>query len=165
MTADASMKKTLIVIEDTEQARAAVSLLCDCRQITDCEVVLVCFRGTHKDWQRHSWTSARERVQEGTKQRAALAVAWQLLGEAGAFYKTRIAEGELASTVAEIATSEGCDHIILSRPAKNFLSRRLFAMTGIKLGSAVDRLLELADTPITVIGQYPEQAPAALAAG
>jgi hypothetical protein len=149
------MNKILIVIEDIVQARAAVSLLCDRSLDRDREVVLVCFRPSYADWQRHSWTSERERVQAAAKEQAALAVAWQLLSEAGLFYKTQIAEGEFASTVAAIANREGCNQIILSRPPEGYVSRTLFSFTGIKVGGTIERLLALADAQITVVGLSP----------
>lgn len=156
------MVKVLIVIEDSVQAQAAVELLCARADVADCEVVLLSIRPFRRDWQRRGLPSTREAVQADAKERAAQSIAWQLLSRAGAYYKTRTAEGEFAATVIDVADSEGCNHIILSRPPETAFARKVFAITGLKIGGAIDHLVALATVPITVVGLHAKEPSAAL---
>jgi len=150
------MKKVLIIIDDTVQASIAVNAFCEYARPDGCEVVLLTLRPSPRDWLTREARDTGLSARAEARTQLALHQAWQLLDNAGAYYKTRIAAGDFVSTVVDIAHTEGCDHIILSRRPDNWLSRTLFALTGLRIASVVEDVMALAQIPVTVIASASE---------
>lgn len=145
------MKKVLIIIDDTVQAGIAVGAFCEYARPDGCEVVLLTLKPPPRDWLTREVPDGGILARAEARTQLALHQAWQLLDNAGAYYKTHVAVGDFASTVVDIAHTEGCDHIILSRRPDSFFSRTLFALTGLRIASVVEDVMALAQIPVTVI--------------
>lgn len=75
---------------------------------------------------------------------AALLECRKILDAAGIAYKTEIAVGDIAETIAAKARALGCDAIVIG-------SRGLGATANVFLGSVATRVLHLADVPVTLV--------------
>jgi len=75
---------------------------------------------------------------------AALAECRKILDAAGVPYKTEIAVGDIAETIAAKARAHKCELIVMG-------SRGLGATANVFLGSVATRVLHLADVPVTLV--------------
>jgi len=75
---------------------------------------------------------------------AALGPAREILRAAGVACKEHMVQGEVAQTIARLATELGCDQIVMG-------TRGQSALSGLLLGSVAIEVLHLADVPVTLV--------------
>lgn len=143
--------KVMIVIEDTVQAERAVAFYAQQFHSAQCEVVLVGLRSTSPRWTSLNRDGSSDAGLTETRVKIALNLAWQRLEKIGATYKTHIAQGEFADIVLQIGEAEGCDHIIVPQWQK---PEQLAGFWGRKPTGRIERLMELAEVPITVLARH-----------
>lgn len=139
------VKKILVVVDGSPQVNVAIGHLVDLAPRPEkCEAVLLIVTPPLSDWQQRS-EKAREETDANEQQaRQGLGLTWQRLDRAGLYYKTRIVAGEFASTVARVCRDEGCDLIIIAQQPMGALARTIMAMTGLCVGTVVDKVMALA---------------------
>ncbi len=91
----------------------------------------------------HMPASEIEAMQE-TRGGDALVSARALLDKAGVNYIPSVLIGPVAETIAQFATDQACDRIVMG-------TRGLGAMSGVLLGSVTTELLHLTRLPVTLV--------------
>jgi nucleotide-binding universal stress UspA family protein len=76
--------------------------------------------------------------------RAHLVEARKMLADAGRAYREHVLVGEPATTIAQIAKSEGVDVIVMG-------TRGMSALGNLALGSTATKVVHLADVPVTLV--------------
>ena len=148
----AILKKILVVVDGSPQVNVAIGHLVDLATRPEtCEAVLLIVTPPLHDWQRRNGRTREEADANEVRARQGLSLTWQRLDSAGLYYKTRIVAGEFANTVARVCVDERCDLIIMPQQPMGPLARTVMAMTGLCIGTAVDKVMALADVPVTVV--------------
>jgi len=73
-----------------------------------------------------------------------LRTARELLDHAGTDYTARVVTGPIAETIAEFATQQGCDHIVMGTHGRGGLATLL-------LGSVAAKVVYLSTLPVTLV--------------
>ena len=75
---------------------------------------------------------------------AALAPVREILDAAGIAYTTHIGQGEVATTIARMTETLGCDQVVMGSHGRG-------ALEGLLLGSVATKVLHLVNVPVTLV--------------
>jgi nucleotide-binding universal stress UspA family protein len=146
------MLKVLLVIDGTPEGSAAIEHLIDLAiHQKQFQVILLCVRPRPSEWQKRRPSGDLLRDPDVEKTEHALAHACQRLDAAGIIYETRTFVGEVAQTVARVADGEDCDLIVVPQRPVGPFARTFLALTGLCVGTVVDKITPLASVPVTVV--------------
>jgi nucleotide-binding universal stress UspA family protein len=141
------MEKLLLAVDGSEcSARAVrwtIEAIGEMKVPSELHVVTVQPAIASGDVRRFVGSETIERYQreEGDK---ALAAARALLDEAKVAYTPHILIGQVAQTITDFASQNGCSAIIMG-------TRGLGGVSGLVLGSVASQVIHLASVPITLI--------------
>lgn len=149
------MWRVLLVIDGSTQASIAVGHLIDLAAAPDrFEAILLSVQPNPSEWQKRGpLRDPMHELRAETTQNA-VELACQRLNAAGITYETRKAVGEFAQSVARVAEEERCDLIIIPQQPMGPFARAALALTGLCVGTAIDKIMPLANVPVTVVARH-----------
>jgi len=138
--------KILLPVDGSEgSSRAARHVAGLAAMVPGLEVHLVSVQPPGNDWVVRRMLKAEEIAgMEREWAEAALGPAREILRAAGVACKEHMVQGEVAQTIARLATELGCDQIVMG-------TRGQSALSGLLLGSVAIEVLHLADVPVTLV--------------
>jgi len=146
------MLRVLLVVDGTPEGSAAIEHLIDLAvHQNQVEAILLCVRPSPSEWQKRGSSSDPTPDHDVEMTQHALAHARQRLDAAGIPYETRAVVGDFAQTVASFSRKECCDLIIIAQKPMRPFARALLALTGLCIGSPIDKVMPLANVPVTVV--------------
>ena len=109
------------------------------------EVHLVSVQPPGDDWMVRRMLKAEEIASmEREWAETALGPAREILRPTGVTCTEHVVQGEVAQTIAHLATELGCDQIVMG-------TRGQSALSGLLLGSVAIKVLHLAEIPVTLV--------------
>jgi nucleotide-binding universal stress UspA family protein len=149
------MWRVLLVIDGSTQASIAVGHVIDLAAGPgQFEAVLLSIQPNPSEWQKRGPLRDPTQDLRAEKTQNAVALACQRLDAAGITYETRRMVGEFAQTVARVAEGECCDLIVIPQQPMGPLARAVLALTGLCVGTAIDKIMPLANVPVTVVTRH-----------
>lgn len=146
------MWRVLLVIDGSTQASIAVGHLIDLAAAPDrFEAILLSIQPNPSEWQKRGPLRDPTQALRAEKTQNAVALACQRLNAAGITYETRRAVGEFAQSVARVAEDERCDLIVIPLQPMGPFARAVLTLTGLCVGTAIDKLMPLANVPVTIV--------------
>jgi nucleotide-binding universal stress UspA family protein len=138
--------KILLPVDGSEGAMHAARHVANlAAMVPELEVHLVNVQPPVNDWMVRRMLKPEEIANmEREWAEAALGPARETLRPAGIRCTEHVVQGEVAQTIARLATELGCDQIIMG-------TRGQSALAGLLLGSVAVKVLHLAEVPVTLV--------------
>jgi nucleotide-binding universal stress UspA family protein len=138
--------KILLPVDGSEGSLRAARHVADCMaHVSELEVHLVNVQPRADDWQVRRLLKPEElAAMEAEWAEDTLAPARTLLDQAGARSQTHIVQGEVAESIARLATELGCDQIVMGTHGRGALGDLL-------MGSVASQVLHHARVPVTFV--------------
>jgi nucleotide-binding universal stress UspA family protein len=108
------------------------------------KVILLNVQEQLERWYQHGLASDSSREHLKEQGQAQAAAAHRLLDESGCSYEFLIMFGKPAETIVQVARDHGCSGIVLG-------TRGLSDMETVFIGSTSFKVVQLADTPVTLV--------------
>ena len=140
------MRKALVPVDGSANSDRAVRHVIQLAGLCpSMDVVLLNVQPEIDDWQVRRFLKKEEvEAMEESKGGDALQSARAILDAAGLRYTPTVLIGPVAETIAKTALEQNCDGIVMG-------TRGLGAMAGALLGSVSEKVIHLADVPVTLI--------------
>jgi nucleotide-binding universal stress UspA family protein len=136
-------KKILVPVDGSEYSKRAATAAADLARTAGAEIILLhCHKSFPALLGEPYYQNAVSRILKDAKD--LLEPFRKLLEEKGASFSERLLEGPPRQAVAEVASRENCDLIVIG-------SRGLSDLEGLFLGSVTHRVLRVAPCPVMVI--------------
>ncbi|MBM3392111.1 MAG: universal stress protein [Betaproteobacteria bacterium] len=140
------MRKALVPVDGSSNSdRAVQHVVALAGTCPSMDVVLLNVQPEIDDWSVRRFLKKEEvEAMEESKGGDALHSARALLDAAGVRYTPMVLIGPVAETIAKTALEQNCDGIVMG-------TRGLGAVAGALLGSVSEKVIHLADLPVTLI--------------
>lgn len=140
------MRKALVPVDGSSNAERAVRNVVALAEINpSLEVVLLNVQAPIDDWEVRRFLKKEEvEAMEGSKGGDTLQPARALLDAAKVRYTPQVLIGPIAETIARTALEQNCDSIVMG-------TRGLGAVGNFVLGSVSEKVIHLADVPVTLV--------------
>ena len=139
------MKSLLVSVDGSPNADRAVAFAIRMAQaVQGMKVILLNVQEQLERWYAHGLASDSSREHLKQQGQAQAAAARKLLDESGCPYEFLIVFGKPAETIVQVARDHGCSGIVMG-------TRGLGAVAGAVLGSVSEKVIHLADVPVTLI--------------
>jgi len=140
------MRKALVPVDGSPNSERAVRHVADLAgHHPALEVLLLNVQPVIGDWEVRSFLKKEEiEAMEESRGGDALQSARAILDAAGVRYTPQVLIGPVAETIAKTALEQNCDGIVMG-------TRGLGAVAGVLLGSVSEKVIRLADVPVTLI--------------
>ncbi len=140
------MRKALVPVDGSANSDRAVQHVVQLAGLCpSMDIVLLNVQPEIDDWQVRRFLKKEEvEAMEESKGGDALQSARAILDAAGIRYTPQVLIGPIPETIAKTALEQNCDGIVMG-------TRGLGAVAGAVLGSVSERVIHLADVPVTLI--------------
>jgi nucleotide-binding universal stress UspA family protein len=139
------MKSLLVAVDGSPCADRAVAFAIKmAKAVQGMKVILLNVQEQLERWYQHGLASDSSREHLKEQGQAQAAAAHRLLDESGCSYEFLIMFGKPAETIVQVARDHGCSGIVLG-------TRGLSDMETVFIGSTSFKVVQLADTPVTLV--------------
>jgi nucleotide-binding universal stress UspA family protein len=139
------MKSLLVAVDGSPCADRAVAFAIKmAKAVQGMKVILLNVQEQLERWYQHGLASDSSREHLKEQGQAQAAAARRLLDESGCSYEFLIIFGKPAETIVQVARDHGCSGIVLG-------TRGLSDMETVFIGSTSFKVVQLADTPVTLV--------------
>ena len=140
------MRKALVPVDGSSNSERAVRHVVALAEINPAlDVVLLNVQAPAEDWEVRSFLKGEEiEAMEEARGGDALASARALLDAAKVHYTPLVLIGPIAESIAKTSLEQNCDGIVMG-------TRGLGAAAGALLGSVSEKVIHLADLPVTLV--------------
>lgn len=139
------MKSLLVAVDGSPCADRAVAFAIKmAKAVQGMKVILLNVQEQLERWYQHGLASDSSREHLKEQGQAQAAAARRLLDESGCSYEFLIIFGKPAETIVQVARDHGCSGIVLG-------TRGLTDLESVFIGSTSFKVVQLADTPVTLV--------------
>lgn len=139
------MKSLLVAVDGSPCADRAVAFAIKmAKAVQGMKVILLNVQEQLERWYQHGLASDSSREHLKEQGQAQAAAAHRLLDESGCSYEFLIMFGKPAETIVQVARDHGCSGIVLG-------TRGLTDLETVFIGSTSFKVVQLADTPVTLV--------------